>query len=111
MFPSYRNKSVDLRSKEQINRLVSMMGALVVKGLIYSSSQFISIYHPEPEILCIISSLSKPQPSITFSNLIVETLEQGAKYEQRCKYVNGIVLVSLLLTLNIFNILFYCLYC
>ena len=37
------------------------------------------------------------QPAITCSKLTIETLEQGVKY------TNGVVLVSLLLTLNIFH--------
>ena len=38
------------------------------------------------------------QPAFTCSKLKIETLEQGGKY--------GLVLVSLLLTLNIFHTLF-----
>ena len=56
----------------------------------------------------------EPSQSIfTCSKFIIETLEQGVKYVQ----VNnkdsaiGVVLVSLLLTLNIFHTLFQCFYC
>ena len=50
------------------------------------------------------------QPAIRCSKLIIETLEKGVKYDQsqQERYqndANGIVLVSLLLTLNIFHTL------
>ena len=50
------------------------------------------------------------QPAITYSELTIETLERGVKYVQSYQLRNqndaGVVLVSLLLTLNIFHILF-----
>ena len=46
--------------------------------------------------------VAKYQPAITCSKLTIETLEQG---------VNGFVLISLLLTLNIFHTLFLRFYC
>ena len=54
-----------------------------------------------------------PQPEITCSNLTIETLEQGMKYVQKRHQNEAIcnVLVSLLLTLNIFHDLFYSFYC
>ena len=44
------------------------------------------------------------QPAIRCSKLTIETVEQDVKYV--VKYANDVVLVSLLLTLNIFQILF-----
>ena len=44
------------------------------------------------------------QPAIRCSKLTIETVEQDVKYV--VKYANEVVLVSLLLTLNIFHILF-----
>ena len=44
------------------------------------------------------------QPAFTCLNLTIETLEQGVKLAIG-------FLVSLLLTLNIFHILFWCFYC
>ena len=62
-----------------------------------------------------ISKLLASQMAITYSKLI-ETLEQGVKYVQSQQYEDilwrhqddaiGVVLVSLLLTLNIFHALF-----
>ena len=47
------------------------------------------------------------QPAITCSNLTMQTLEQGVKYVQRYQNdANGAILVSLLLTLNIFHTFF-----
>ena len=40
------------------------------------------------------------QSEITFSKLTIETLQQGVKFFK----INGVALVSLLLTLNIFHI-------
>ena len=44
------------------------------------------------------------QPAFTCSKLIIKTLEQGVKYVQ-VNHKDDIVLVSLLLTLNIFHTL------
>ena len=49
------------------------------------------------------------QPTITCSKLTIGTVEQGVKYVRRD--VNGAVLVSLLLSFNMFHTLFYCFYC
>ena len=51
------------------------------------------------------------QPAITCSKLTIETLEQGVKYVQSYQKkhqsdIIGVVLVSLLLTLNILRTLF-----
>ena len=45
------------------------------------------------------------QPVITYSKLSIETLEQGVKYIQIQQF-SDVVLVSLLLTLKIFHLLF-----
>ena len=45
------------------------------------------------------------QVAFTCSKLTKESVEQGVKY------ANGVALVSLLLTLNIFHTLLYCFYC
>ena len=50
--------------------------------------------------------LATSQPAITCSKLTIETLEQDVK----CVTI-GVVLVSLLLTLNIFHTLFHCFFC
>ena len=57
------------------------------------------------------------QLAFTCSKLTIEILEQGVKYIQKYTIktlasftANGIVLVFLLLTLNIFHILFQCFY-
>ena len=47
------------------------------------------------------------QPEITCSMLTIEMLEQDVKNVQSNYKVIDVVLVSLLLTLNIFNTLFY----
>ena len=53
------------------------------------------------------ASLQVSQQAFTCTKLTIEKLEQGVKYIERdVKYTNGVVLVSLLLTLNIFHILF-----
>ena len=47
------------------------------------------------------------QPAFTCSKLILKTLDQGVKYKLTVKNdANAVVLVSLLLTLNIFHTLF-----
>ena len=49
------------------------------------------------------------QPAITCSKLTIVTLEKGVKYfkvNNKDTDANGVVLVSLLLTLNIFHTLF-----
>ena len=51
-----------------------------------------------------LDTLFLSQPAITCSKLKIETLEQGVKYVQ--SYAIGVFLVSLLLTWNIFHILF-----
>ena len=53
------------------------------------------------------NNLYTNQPAFTCSKLTIKPLEQGVKYVQ----TTGAVLVSLLLTLNIFHTLFYCFYC
>ena len=63
-----------------------------------------------------ISKLLASQMAITYSKLTIETLEQGVTYVQSQQYEDilwrhqddaiGVVLVSLLLTLNIFHALF-----
>ena len=56
---------------------------------------------------------STTQPAFTYSKLTVETLEQGVKYvqskqerHQKDVWRHRVLLVSLLLTLNIFRTLF-----
>ena len=58
-------------------------------------------------------SPSTTQPAFTYSKLTVETLEQGVKYvqskqerHQKDVWRHLVLLVSLLLTLNIFRTLF-----
>ena len=57
------------------------------------------------------------QPAFTCSKLTIETLEQGVKYvhnkvnNKDTRTTLSVVLVSLLLTLNIFHTLLYCFYC
>ena len=59
---------------------------------------------------CLIG-LSTPSHPASCSKLTIETLEQGVKYIKSSQYRhqndgNGVILVSLLLTLNIFHTLF-----
>ena len=48
------------------------------------------------------------QPAFTCTKLTIETLEQGVKYVHMFLFFDaiGVILVSLLLTLNIFHTLF-----
>ena len=53
------------------------------------------------------NSVPSSQPAFTCSKLTIQTLEQGVKYVKvNNKDTSGIVLVSLLLTLNIFHSMF-----
>ena len=52
------------------------------------------------------------QPVFTYSKLTIETLEQrGNMFKVNIKDTNGVVLVPVLLTLNIFHTLFLYFYC
>ena len=55
------------------------------------------------EFMLIIGKISLSQPAITCSKLTRETLEQGVKYVQ--SWMPVVLLMSLLLTLNIFRTL------
>ena len=53
------------------------------------------------------------QPAFTCSNLTIETLEQGVQYAQSQQWrhqidANGVILVSSLLTLNIYHPFYQC---
>ena len=59
-------------------------------------------------LITLIPCRHPPKPAITCSMLTIEMLEEGVKYIQGVTHIdaNGVFLVSLLLTLNKFHILF-----